>query len=363
MRVVVVGAGLGGLCVAHGLRRAGADVEVLEAGAGIGDLGQGYRININAAGHGALRACLGDEKFRAYEATLHRQSDPAVYLYSPALELLSRSQLAAVPGAVDRGTLRRLLADGLGDRVRFGRAVTSVASVASMGGADLIVAADGTGSALRRELLPEAGPRDLGLSAIFGRSPLTAANRGWTAPVILNSRFCGLVDGATVLALGAYDPASVPASRATTEPYVMWVLMGPAEEFPALGASSAQLMRFAVDRTDGWDPRAISVLREARAADCFLTSLRSMSEIPDLPDRGAGAVPVAFLGDAIHAMSPAGGEGANTAFGDAALLVSHLGSGGPVAAAVARYHADMRVTAGEALRRSANYTPKELSRV
>jgi hypothetical protein len=128
---------------------------VLEARAGIGDFGQGYRININAAGHGALRACLDDERFRAYEAALHRQSDPAVYLYSPALELLSRSQLAAVPGAVDRGTLRRLLADGLGDRVRFGRAVTSVASVASMGGADLIVAADGAGSALRRELLPE----------------------------------------------------------------------------------------------------------------------------------------------------------------------------------------------------------------
>ena len=105
MRVVVMGAGLGGLCVAHGLRRAGADVEVLEAGAGIGDFGQGYRININAAGHGALRACLDDEQFRAYEATLHRQSDPAVYLYSPALELLSRSQLAAAPGGprVPRG--------------------------------------------------------------------------------------------------------------------------------------------------------------------------------------------------------------------------------------------------------------------
>ena len=62
-------------------------------------------------------------------------------------------------------------------------------------------------------------------------------------------------------------------------------------------------------------------------------------------------------------MSPAGGEGANTAFGDAALLVSHLRSGGTVTAAVARYHADMRVTAGEALRRSANYASKELSRV
>jgi 2-polyprenyl-6-methoxyphenol hydroxylase-like FAD-dependent oxidoreductase len=366
MRVVVAGAGLGGLCVAHGLRRAGADVEVLEAGAGIGDFGQGYRINVNAAGHGALRACLDDERFRAYEASLHRQSDPAVYLYSPALELLSRSQLAAAPGAVDRGTLRRLLADGLGDRVRFGRAVTSVASVASVastGGADLIVAADGAGSALRRELLPEAGPRDLGLSAIFGRSPLTDANRGWTAPAILNSRFCGLVDGATVLALGAYDPADVPASRATTEPYVMWVLMGPADEFPAVGTSSAGLLRFAAGRTGGWDPRAISVLREAMAADCFLTPLRSMDEIPEIPLRGAGAVPVAFLGDAIHAMSPAGGEGANTAFGDAALLVSHLRAGGPVTDAVARYHADMRISAGQALKRSANYAIKELSRV
>jgi len=271
--------------------------------------------------------------------------------------LLSRSQLAPVPGAVDRGTLRRLLADGLAGRVRFGHAVSSVASV---GRADLIVAADGAGSTLRRELLPEAGPRDLGLSAIFGRSPLTAANRGWTAPVILNSRFCGVADGGTVLALGGYDPPAPPAET-TTAPYVMWVLMGPADEFPAPGADPAELVRFAGWRTSGWDSRATSVLREAVVADSFLTSLRSMREIPEIPVRAG--VPVAFLGDAIHAMSPAGGEGANTAFGDAALLVSHLRAGGTVADAVARYHADMRISAGEALNRSANYSLKELSRV
>jgi 2-polyprenyl-6-methoxyphenol hydroxylase-like FAD-dependent oxidoreductase len=55
MRVVVVGAGLDGLCVAHGLHKAGVDVEVLEARDGIHDAGQGYRIDINATGHDALR--------------------------------------------------------------------------------------------------------------------------------------------------------------------------------------------------------------------------------------------------------------------------------------------------------------------
>jgi 2-polyprenyl-6-methoxyphenol hydroxylase-like FAD-dependent oxidoreductase len=101
------------------------------------------------------------------------------------------------------------------------------------------------------------------------------------------------------------------------------------------------------------------VLQEAIVADSFLTSLRSMTEIPDVPI--LTGVPVAFLGDAIHAMSPAGGEGANTALGDAALLVSHLLAGGTIADAVARYHADMRTTAGEALKRSASYRAQEPS--
>ena len=309
MRAVVVGAGLGGLCVAHGLHKAGVDVEVFEARTGIDDSAQGYRININATGHDALRRCLADEHFQAYERSLHRQSDPAVYRYSPALQLLSREEVAAAPGAIDRATTRRMLVNGLAGRVRFGR---KVAAIADIGATDLIVAADGVGSALRRELLPHAGPQALGWSAIFGRSPVTAANRAWTAPPIMHSRFCGLVDGATVLALCAYDPPT----RTTTEPYVMWVLMGPAGDLPAPGTPPAQLVRFAENRTASWDSRATSVLRHTMAADTFLTPLRSMTEIPDIPIRTG--VPVAFLGDAIHAMSPAGGEGANTALGDAA---------------------------------------------
>src|ERR1039457_2043744 len=352
MRVVVVGAGLGGLCVANGLHKAGVDVEVFEARDGIHDVGQGYRININATGHNALRACLADEHFKAYEHTLHRQADPAVYLYSPVLQLLSRDEAPSAPGAIDRATVRRLLADGLAGRVGFGR---RVASIADIGAADLIVAADGVGSVLRQGLVPPASPQPLGWSALFGRSPLTAANRAWTAPVILHSRFCGLVDGATVLALCAYDPQA----RTATEPYVMWVLMGPADALPAPGTAAAELVRFAENRTASCDSRATSVLREAMVAACSLPSLQSMPETPAPP--APTGVPVPFLGAATHAMSPAGGEGANTALGDAALLVSHLLAGGTIADAVARYHVGMRTTAGAALKRSASYRAQEPS--
>jgi hypothetical protein len=241
MRVVVVGAGIGGLRLANGLRRTGADVEVLEAHDGITDAGQGYRININATGHDALHACLAAEQFADYECTLHRQN-PATYLFSPALRLLSRTEMPPVPGAVDRGALRRVLAGGVTDRITFGHEVTSLADV---GDADLVVAADGIGSALRRELLPHTGPEPLGWTAIFGRSPLSAANRPWMAPVVMRSRFCGVVDHATVLALCAYDP---PVASATA-PYVMWVLMGRDKDLPQHGTSRADLVLLAIGGT------------------------------------------------------------------------------------------------------------------
>ncbi|MGW6282934.1 FAD-dependent oxidoreductase [Kribbella sp. NPDC055071] len=344
MRVVVVGAGLGGLCAANGLQAAGCDVEVLEAQDQIQDEQQGYRINVSPSGQEALRVCLDAEQFAAYEQLLHRQPDAAVYLYSSALELLARYQTPDPPGAIDRTRMRRLLADGVAGRITFGRRVDSVAQV---GAADLIVAADGVGSALRQQLIPGRDPQPLGWSAIFGRAAITEANRGWLAPVILRSRFCGVVEADTTLALCAYDAPQAPA------PYVMWVLMGPSDELPT---APAGLLDFAQSRTKGWDPRATAVLRETAAADCFTTPLRAMPEIPPLP--APSGVPVAFLGDAIHAMSPAGGEGANTAFADAALLVAAVRSGEPIGRAVARYHEQMRAMAGEALQRSANYSPK-----
>jgi len=348
MYVTIVGAGLGRLCLANGLRKTSVAVEVLEARERDDDTRQGYRININAVGHAALRSCLSDPTFAAYDRTLHRQLDQGVYQYSPSLRLLARYDAPGGPGAIDRGAVRSILANAVAEDIRFGRRVASVAEITDT---DLIVAADGVGSRLRPELIPDSDPQSLGATAIFGRCRLTEANREWAAPALLRTRFTGVTDPTTglVLALCAYDP---PVTGPTA-PYLMWVLIGPAAELPAEGATPAELLEFATIATLDWDSPATWPLREASVADTFRTPLRAMTHIPDIPTKSG--IPVAFLGDAIHAMSPAGGEGANTAFHDAALLISHLRRGGSITRAVAHYHADIRATAGEALRRSARY--------
>ena len=58
MKVLIAGAGLGGLCLAHGLRQAGVGVQVLERRPTPADQPSSYGIHLNAHGLGALHACL-----------------------------------------------------------------------------------------------------------------------------------------------------------------------------------------------------------------------------------------------------------------------------------------------------------------
>jgi 2-polyprenyl-6-methoxyphenol hydroxylase-like FAD-dependent oxidoreductase len=57
-QVLVVGGGIGGLCLAHGLTQAGIPVRVAERTRARTDWMQGYRIHIDPHGSRALHACL-----------------------------------------------------------------------------------------------------------------------------------------------------------------------------------------------------------------------------------------------------------------------------------------------------------------
>ena len=72
MEVIVIGAGTGGLCLAHGLKRAGINVNVYERDRTRADGLQGYRVGINPHGLASLEACLPPELYATFLATCAR---------------------------------------------------------------------------------------------------------------------------------------------------------------------------------------------------------------------------------------------------------------------------------------------------
>src|SRR6185436_12744742 len=67
LRVVIAGAGLGGLALPHRLRQSGLEPLVFEREPAHVDLAASYRIHIDALGSRALRACLQDDLWHTFE--------------------------------------------------------------------------------------------------------------------------------------------------------------------------------------------------------------------------------------------------------------------------------------------------------
>jgi 2-polyprenyl-6-methoxyphenol hydroxylase-like FAD-dependent oxidoreductase len=348
MRVAVVGAGLGGLSLAHGLLRAGAEVTVYERDQALDSRGQGYRLHLNAGP--ALHACLPPDLYELCVATSGRPST-AMTVMTDRLRTLRRTEFglpadpldpATLSTSVNRQTFREILAARLDGVIEFGRdctgfeqdpgGVTIHFRDGSVGGAEVLVGADGTSSPVRRRYLPHARVEDTGTVCVYGRTPLTEQTRP-LVPAPAWDGFTAVVGGRVGLATGVLDFREPPPEAARrlapdvrlspARPYLMWALTGAAGQFAGGldGHSPADLHAVTLRTIRGWHP----VLRE-------LIALASVQETTLITIRAA--VPVAawlasrvtLLGDAIHAMSPAGGSGANTALRDAALLAGELGA-------------------------------------
>ncbi|MEU6996244.1 NAD(P)-binding protein [Streptomyces sp. NPDC046465] len=189
-RAVIIGAGLSGPACAHGLRRLGADVAVYERDPAADARPQGYRIQLDPPGLSGLRQCLPAELFRLCLATAGTPLPPPRVVdqaLRPAAEHARRAQshspqTQAYP--FNRATLREILLTGPADTVRFDKEFTAYrrepggrTAVRFADGhrdtADLLIGADGVGSAVRRQLLPRARVQDTGLRLIYGRIPWT----------------------------------------------------------------------------------------------------------------------------------------------------------------------------------------------
>ncbi|MDR8413213.1 FAD-dependent monooxygenase [Nonomuraea sp. 3-1Str] len=355
-RILVIGAGLGGLTLAHALVRAGLDVRVYEADDGSGERAQGYRIGLAPPAMEALRGSLPQRLYELVEATSGSLAGPGL-LFDEQLTLLS-GDLPGPPEearAFDRQVLRRILLGDLGRRVEHGKRLTGVAEEAdgtvtarfadgTRATGEVLVGADGGNSVVRRYLAPEVGLVDADLCGAMGRTPLTG-------------RFLELVPGrgtmvkgpGTTLMLGRMEFGREPSAAAAElapgldmpyrDSYVRWVLLVPPGHPAARESGRSDAREPVLELIDGWHPDLRDLVR---GADMSAVGRSKVFDRP-MPPWPAGRV--TLLGDAAHLTLASGGNGANTALLDAVLLAELLAEAGrgerDLASALAEYQAEL----------------------
>jgi 2-polyprenyl-6-methoxyphenol hydroxylase-like FAD-dependent oxidoreductase len=357
LHVMIIGAGTGGLCLAHGLKRAGIRVTVYERDRTRKDGLQGYRVGISPAGSYALSQCLPPELYDLFVATCARPPQYFNMLTEQMSELLSMERFSGGDDvnsekSVSRMTLRQVLLTGLEDVVVFdkkfshyehysdGRVIVSFEDGTQAIG-DVLVGADGAGSRLRKQRLPHARMEETGILSIAGKLPLTEKSRVLISDKVFNGVSLVMAPkgyGAIIHVMEfKWDRAGVKSDVGgndselishwpgmlydNTRDYIMWGVWGARQNLPAdpTTLSVEQQLDLAREMTKNWHPNMRRLIDLTDPSTVFPVNVRT--SVPLEPWETSN---VTLLGDAVHTMTPGRGVGANTALRDAALLSKRL---------------------------------------
>jgi 2-polyprenyl-6-methoxyphenol hydroxylase-like FAD-dependent oxidoreductase len=305
MRIGIIGAGIGGLCAAVGLKRAGADVTIFERDHALRASGSGLSIFGNGAR--AIEALGLQGPFNSMiKAAEHPMNGGQ---RKPNGRWLSRTPRRALAGLhiVDRRELHEMLGEAVsGIPIHF----RSEARGGSDGVVrwtehndeteapfDLIVAADGINSLVRQDVWGDA---------VALRYAGYSAWRGITRePVDLHGQA-----GETWGRGERFGIAPLQDGR------VYWFAVASMRQNSIFPDEYEEVQR----RFRTWHDPVAEILGKTDPADVF------RHDICDLAQPVASYVynKVVLLGDAAHAMTPDLGQGANMAMEDAATLVALL---------------------------------------
>ncbi len=328
--VLIAGAGPGGLLLAQSLRSHNIPFKLYERDAA--SRAQGYRIRLSVDGINALQQVLDPAHYARFRAGCTELGAGNIEIIDAITMKANPLPQAGGPGGppaggdvvgVDRAFLRSTLLEGIEPVTVFGAQVVGyalqedgVAARFADGTSGpvgcLLVGADGVRSAITKQLTKGAlKVYDTGARMIHGTSPVAA--------------FEGLGTGVFSIrddTRSARIMLITNTVRKVPTPSFGWVLGGnpgtfsaPNDDFSVIGKPAADLSR---ELTARWHDRLRPIFEEQidEEAAFFKMSTSSPGGVPEWTNDAR----ITLIGDAVHAMTPAGGVGANTALKDAALL-------------------------------------------
>lgn len=361
---------MGGLTLAHALGDC-AEVVVLDRDPEASATG-GYRLHMDAPACEVLAAALPSvtwstiravsddaETFRAFTIANDRLRPIVVDRQPPGEDRLLCSRVL----------LRQLMAESLGDRMRFGARVVRVLPgdpvshvVLSTGEtleADVVIGAEGPASPTVTALAGAPTARPTGLIGIAGS---TLINRDSEVPahllqgpgLALSGNGTGMFLSLTGLRTGAPE-AAMGLQGATPSPSLVWGLIARRGTLPDPVPTSAEdLVGVVIDCLHRWDRRLRSLVARTDLSSVASYTFRAVDPRADLTPWQPGLVTA--IGDAVHCMPPTGGRAAATAIRDggylATLLRSHPCTPEGARAAIHAYETAMPRWAVPAVRES-----------
>ncbi|KAK4243799.1 hypothetical protein C7999DRAFT_35856 [Corynascus novoguineensis] len=367
--VLIAGAGLASLLLAHSLRRSGIPFKIFERDASFIFRAQGYRLRLSAEALEAIEQVLGPDTFQRFWDKCGK-TDGAKFSEFNAItgegkdDRLTAQQVLVSRGGkvvgIARGDMRTVFAEGSEEHIEWNKEVTGyeltddgVRAIFADGTksveGSLLVGGEGIRSRVAKQL---SGGKlkvyDTGARGIHGQAPTTA--------------FKGLGEGVFIIRDDTHPDGSLAIITNVREkdmdnPEINFgwtmsafpgVIRPPNDDHTIVGKQAADVAR---SLTKNWHPRfkpLIDQLNESEAAFWKITC-STPSGVPEWPNEPR----VTVIGDAAHSMTPAAGLGANTAVQDAALLGRLLReAGGCKPGVTAAYEREMRVYGSAAVARS-----------
>ncbi|PRP89166.1 FAD-depending monooxygenase [Planoprotostelium fungivorum] len=351
-KVIIIGAGLGGLALARGLKTSNIPFTIYESDVKNCELTD-YRISVNSIGGHALKELLSQDLFDIFQLTSAIPLNRFLVVdgqLNTLLESKMERRMDVPPEGCDRAMsrllLRQLLLEGLEDDIHFDRTydhhvededglITVHLTDGTTDRCLMLVGADGIISSVRKQILPHARLYDTKMIVISGRCRDGASvgtlhddsvahlhGPNGSGGVIYNARYTPMEEilrqlDDTQRSKFSGDPQSLlPRCRSMMIDGRYWNLWFTSEKLPEkfVRLEGSEMLPIAIDVTKqtGYSTSIIDMIEDSDPHSVFSTP--EWSCVPMDPWEPTAAT---LLGDAVHATSR---FEANTTLRDAVVL-------------------------------------------